>query len=224
MVPLPISAENLRRLSVLTLWSNLAFEEFESQLDASRSSLRTRRAIHAAFEDAKHLSESEATDVLQAVMPLLVQFVGAGTSPIEVARAVVDGIRQNQERATLKADEELGKLQERLFRVLSNESLLLKGKATELAYERGSILTKTRVLSDLRPVFGGKDVVSIDALTVIHTLVISFMEDQKQRKLHLALDTADLEALKSVVERALEKQRALDAFATASSVRKFDIV
>ena len=142
MVPLPISAENLRRLSVLTLWSNLAFEEFESQLDASRSSLRTRRAIHAAFEDAKHLSESEATDVLQAVMPLLVQFVGAGTSPIEVARAVVDGIRQNQERATLRADEELGKLQERLFRVLSNESLLLKGKATELAYERGSILTK----------------------------------------------------------------------------------
>ena len=221
---LTISTENLRRLAIFATWPQEALGEFEHRLDANVTHLRARRALRAAFEGAKHVSETDAADVLEAVVPLLVQYVGDGKVPVDVAEAVVSGIQREDTRSALKTTEELATLRTRLVAVLSNESLLLKAKATELVYERGRILNKTRIVSDLRPVFGAKDVEQVAALTVIHTLVLSYTEDAERKKLHIALDTADLEAMKDVVSRALDKQRALDAFAKATGIRKFDIL
>lgn len=220
---LTVASENLRRLSVLAGWSPTALAEFERLVELKVGHVRARRAIREAFESAKHVTDTDAADVLEALLPLLVQYVGDRKSPGEVAEAVVAAIRRESARTTLLGEEELTELGRRLVRILASESLLLKAKATELVYERGRVLNKVRIVSDLRPVFGSKGATAVDALTVIHTLVLTYMEDQDRKKLHVALNTADLEELKHVVERALEKQGALDELVKSTSIRKIDI-
>ena len=86
---LTVSDDNVRRLSVLAAWSEQAFAEFEQLVETKVSHVRGRQAIHEAFASAKNVTESEAADVLEAILPLIVRYVGDGQSPAEVVSDAV---------------------------------------------------------------------------------------------------------------------------------------
>jgi hypothetical protein len=103
-----------------------------------------------------------------------------------------------------------------LAELLAVKPLQQIAKALDLrnAYER--ILVDSRIVSDIRPVFGDDDVNAgegVEAAMVNHTLQLRFSVGEDEPKdFHLALDLDDLRKLRKQIDRALEKQDAAHNF------------
>lgn len=93
--------------------------------------------------------------------------------------------------------------------LLSNDKVVRVAKVFDLLWANERIVSGTRVLTDVRPLFDDSD----DALplgsTIVHTLQVSFFAEGGAQELHLTLDRDDLESLRDHATRALIKARRL---------------
>jgi hypothetical protein len=85
-------------------------------------------------------------------------------------------------------------------------------KALDLrnTYER--ILLKSRIVSDVRPVFDDEEIGDVDAAMVNHSLQLKLRVGDDESDLHIAVDVDDLTSLQKQIERALEKESAARRF------------
>jgi len=112
----------------------------------------------------------------------------------------------------LKAYNELLPTIERALEQLSPDSgLMVSAKTTSLAYERQNVLHKSRILTDLRPVFN-ESASEIKDMILTHSLVLYYSDGAKQpQELHLTLDWQDIAQLREACDRAdLKSERILE--------------
>ncbi|HWO23666.1 MAG TPA: hypothetical protein VNO30_33220 [Kofleriaceae bacterium] len=107
-----------------------------------------------------------------------------------------------------KAQKLIGELM-RLERSLGVSSKVL-GVITDHAH----VYCRSRVLTDIRPVFSISASHPPAALAVIHTLRLTYHSGDETQGFYVALDAADLEDLREQIERALEKEKSLRAMLT----------
>ncbi|WP_191496159.1 hypothetical protein [Mycobacterium simulans] len=106
-----------------------------------------------------------------------------------------------------------------LFALLQSATVRRFAKALTLHNEYERIVTDTRILSDIRPVFDDDEGdPAIEAVIVNHTLRFSYTAGDGDHELHFALDASDLKKLKAQIERALEKDKASQALAETANV------
>jgi hypothetical protein len=101
---------------------------------------------------------------------------------------------------------------EKLRILLGADSLTLLSKAMDLQTSDERSFCSARILTDLRPVFGPKVESGPKAMVVIHTLKLGYHRygrSGNHDEIHIALDDSDLHTLKDVVDRAMEKAKAL---------------
>ncbi|MGO9155135.1 hypothetical protein [Mycobacterium sp.] len=93
--------------------------------------------------------------------------------------------------------------------LVQNAAVQRFAKALSLRNEYERIITDTRILSDIRPVFDDDaEDPSIQAAIVNHTLRFTYTAgDGERHETHFALDTADLKKLKAQIEKALKKDK-----------------
>jgi hypothetical protein len=99
------------------------------------------------------------------------------------------------------------KLKERLTLLLELDgSLGVTTKALDVMMEHERTYCKARILSDIRPVFVGD---TASSAVIIHNLQLGFHYGGKHQEIYIALDTDDLQQLKSVIVRAEKKTSVL---------------
>ena len=106
-------------------------------------------------------------------------------------------------------DDERGDLAVRVKGLIDRRSTQLLHKSLALMREHESIFLDARIMTDIRPVFGGDVSEELDAVVLTHSLKIDFIEEGRRRRFHVALDQSDLQVMKSVLERAIEKATSL---------------
>lgn len=90
---------------------------------------------------------------------------------------------------------------------LSCVSAIVKtAKAIELSYDSDNLLQRTRILTDVRPLYSD-DAQSIDGAVVAHTLRLRYDSAGVDHELSLALDSSDLQRLIEDCQRALVKEQ-----------------
>lgn len=91
-------------------------------------------------------------------------------------------------------------------------SIGVSAKATDVLADHHRPLLGSRILTDLRPIFSGKDDPRPIAGVVVHTLKLTSRAGRgEETTFYFALDEADLRALGETIERAMKKERALKA-------------
>ena len=156
-------------------------------------------------------------------MPLLLNDQYVMTSPVEVIRGVVNGLERTATKSLSWTATEKSLLKARLKRILSDSNVRLRARAWTLVLERPCVLLSARILTDLRPVFTSKNPASLEACTVIHTLVMEVREGAEPKTVHIALDTKDLTNLRTDIARAEQKEKILNALASRAGVLSLQI-
>ena len=77
-------------------------------------------------------------------------------------------------------------------------------KALDLSYDYANLLQTTRIVTDIRPIFDN-DVTKIDAAVVSFTLRLSYDNTEGNHGLSIAMNQADVKALREQCDRALKK-------------------
>jgi hypothetical protein len=102
---------------------------------------------------------------------------------------------------------------------------LVDAKAKELQLEAEHTFCDARVVTDLRPVFGGNISDSPEAMILVHTLKLGYHDSgsQTHKEMYLALDADDVVKLAEILRRAQEKTKTLKGKMDSAGIRVIDL-
>jgi hypothetical protein len=133
----------------------------------------------------------------------------------------VDGVAETIVTDLGLEGEEGERLATRMHDLLSLEAVQLLAKSADLLTEHEHLFLEARVVSDIRPVFLGVEEEEGEhaaAAVLVHTLRLAYQDAKGRHDFYLALDRSDVEQLRSIAERALDKEVSLQALLTAADV------
>jgi hypothetical protein len=88
--------------------------------------------------------------------------------------------------------------------LVESQSVRLAARAIELAYDYANLLRRTKVLTDIRPLFN-EAADEIEGAVVSYTLRLRYDSADGEHELSIALDESDIKMLAAQCDRALRK-------------------
>jgi len=210
-------------------FEKLAFlddEVFAKLLEVLKSSSPT---IH--IEDIALLAHKEygiditdSSDIVLAIKSLYplreAEYVTEDQLVVEISKSL-------QEESTIElSDNTIEQLQNRLSEILAiGDSLEIASKAEELRLEYANILSDSRFLTDIRPIFK-KEIASnngIGGALISHILRIKYENINGSQESFFNLNSNDLIKLYEQLRRSLEKEEVLKQLLIDSNIPHLDI-
>jgi len=122
--------------------------------------------------------------------------------------AVLTAIRNGLRTALSEVDGDIQAkwkdLEPAFRRLISSSRVATTAKVLDLSYDYANLLQTTRIVTDIRPVFDN-DVTRIDGAVVSFTLPLNYDNTEGNHSLSIAVNKADVEALRQQCDRALKK-------------------
>lgn len=106
----------------------------------------------------------------------------------------------------------LFEFKERLLFLLSSKQIFHAAKAADLLTEFSNVYIGAKIATDIRPVFDIDVKKTPIGGIVVHNLHIHYRADEEgdHRDIYLALDTNDIRELQRILERAINKEKAIE--------------
>jgi hypothetical protein len=179
-------------------------EKLVELLNAQTQHLSTSTLADQVSEALPDTDPSTATRIIETLVSLIAQEESRGISRESLAVAVAHS-------DTLELpDDARERLAAHLRELMAIRSLRIALKAHDLMTEHQRVFSAARIFTDVRPVFGDDPRAPPVGSVIFETLKIEFFTESLSRAaFYVALDRLDLESLKEVVDRALEKTTAL---------------
>ena len=137
----------------------------------------------------------------------LLSFQGLVRQTGRTVEEVISGIHSAIDRQGAEVGLDVAKWMEveDVIKELTHEqSVRLATKAIELAYDYTNLLRRTKVLTDIRPLFD-EDADKIEGAVVSYTLRLNYNSSDGEHELSIALDERDIETLIDQCTRAIKK-------------------
>lgn len=169
-------------------------------------------SIDSGFDELKDkIADSESYSETDSDL-LANMFFSIAIGPIDTERSFSEFMEDFLAALTEKADKTLEphpNFEEEMSAIF--HSLEQRIKAVRLAHKREALVSETKILTDIRPVFNSGKIETVRSLTILHTLSIDFQKNGKEEKTYLAMNNDDLQELKQQIIRAEQKEQVLRA-------------
>ena len=181
--------------ALVDLLSNLEIaQDFDILISDYESKFTTISAVHIK-------------DVLRSLVSIVDIFENSGKDVTAFADNFSRSYLYSKQGAT---ENESASLKERLILILKNfDSLSTTVKAQNLLTDNQRNFRDCRIITDLRMVFADNFSSEDKHAMVVHNLKLEFSKNGKLRDFFVALDLNDLKKLKSVVDRAIDKENTI---------------
>jgi hypothetical protein len=179
-----------------------------AKVSPSADSVSVARSLPKEVTNLTLPQLQELLDTLSSISFLRDQFK---LSPDEVLSEILDTIAESPGDLAGLDDEKLAVLGNRIDELARSSipSLEVLAKASDLMSTFANTLVDARILSDIRPIFGIDVKDEPAALAIVHTLKLAFHADTGHQEFFVSLRSSDLSYLKSVIDRAMEKNDSL---------------
>ena len=163
-----------------------------------------------AFSQQTGVPRSSAGRIIWMLHNMYSARIQHALSAAEFAEAIVSGIGII-DTPELKIDAALLEITKHFLQQLLalDQTFGIVAKGLSIIVDQERTFTDSRILTDFRPVFGEDVETSPSAAVHIHQLRLTYSEDSETASFYVSLDTADLEALKATIDRALKKDVSL---------------
>jgi hypothetical protein len=162
---------------------------------------------------SKRLPSISAKQMSPVLDTLYMLYYVRGLSGATETRFLSDLMNGVRELPGLKlTQQELTKLQARFKKLLSIKTLTAISKAARLQRDGERLYCESKILSDMRPVFGPDPTASPVGAVLTHTLKLVYHLGKEHKEFHVVLDSDDLESLNDVIIRARFKDKSLRNF------------
>jgi len=173
-----------------------------------------RDALISELRREPSLGDIEDLESLVGAFLSLAGTAYAGGMPVEEVVDFVVGQLDSDEVIDL-SESDRESLKAILYKLAKTESIQIVAKARQLLLANDRNFEKVKIVTDLRPVFSGDEMV-IAGEVIIHQLTIQAQHNGRMETTFVALDSIDLASLHDEVARALSKDKSLRQFAKVS--------
>ena len=215
-MPLLIPEQAREPLTHLYMLSPAQREQLINALANAKPAL-SLEAFAARLDSVEYFDDPELPSVVGTIMSLYRLQEHTGRSPSELASDLISALRDEDFADFGSNSEGVTEFESFITRLLSlDDTVGVSTKAEELSLELANIFGSARILTDLRPIFLGKDDPDPRAATVVHTLKIEIHESDAAY--YFALDNVDIRTLSELIQRALKKEEALRRMVAGSGL------
>jgi hypothetical protein len=218
---LTIPAPYRRGIEALAGLSDSAFSDLLSALGRAPALTTAKELTAWLILEVKDSNAIEIEKIVEAISSLYRIRIRYEVSASSLATDVVNAV--NTSGNNLQEPE---RFKIRLEKLLVQDALnTASAKAVELRTEYERIYHESRVMTDLRPVFGGNVEDAPAAMLIVHTLKMSYYEDVSKRphEIYVTLDSDDIRELKKVLDRAELKEQSLKKKLESAGIRSVDL-
>lgn len=188
--------------------SAITTEEFAAIKEGINAATNTHslEKLSNEIEKIEALKEVDIPDILASVGSLI-PFIEKNEMIDEIVKDIVELSNYSED---FIIDNE-AEFVERLTFLLKDKHIFYASKATDLMNNYGNVFILSRIVSDVRPVFGLDVNEAPSAGVILHTLNIHYQSNDEpyHKDISLTLSNEDLIVLKDTIARAEKKQEAL---------------
>lgn len=105
-----------------------------------------------------------------------------------------------------------------LAKLLDMPAIRISSKSDELLHQHEHALSKVRIITDIRPVFGGESMNFPEAAVLIHMLKITYIQEDSLKDFFVAMDSNDIKLLRDALDRAEKKAESLKSILNKSNI------
>jgi hypothetical protein len=210
MLALTIPREHLRGLKALLSMPGEVLPALIRELEEIPLSFAPHAKVKAAFSQIGGVPSQEADYAARVLMSLLILRDDIDEDISELVGEIANQLRNAISDEPLEK-ETLDTIEDRLGSFLNINSLLVSAKAVSVMSEQDKLFDKSRVLTDIRPVFGTQVDEAPKAALIVHNLAIHFYQHGEHQEFFMAMSENELQKLIDALERAKSKAKSLKA-------------
>ena len=199
-----------------------AVGEISDLLEAAPGVLTSRDAAQESVGRLTKVSPEDGMAILEAVIPLLFYKSSQAFTTDQVLKSVVKTLKGGAKDEAKLSASQTPAFEKNIGRLLDLSQVALKAKALSLATECPRLFTDSKIISDLRPIFGTEVSQRPLGAAVIHTMRIAFAEDSAEKEFFVQMDLQDLKSLHELVARAIQKDSSLKTFLQETKLQIFE--
>src|ERR1700687_3422193 len=206
--------------------AHLSVEDFKTLLKALEQA-KPAAAPHLFWKHvaklAPTISPSTIKIIVNELFSMHLALENLDISTEEFSKSVSDAVfsEQSEEFPIDEADRDI--LKDRLTKLFElKASLRLTAKASDISTDAQHLFYTAKILTDIRPVFDEEGTV-IEAAVIIHNLLIHYGDANDHKNFVVTLDANDVNELRSVLDRADAKAKALQSLLKRAEVSYLDV-
>ena len=178
-------------------------------LESSPPSPDPEALLPTLSRDVPEFSQDDLSAILEAIYALYYVREFSEVKTNRFVNDLIQAFRTSGETALAVSDDETERIKARFRDILSIEKLRILSKALRLKLDGERLYCTSKIISDIRPVFHDDVAAKPSGAVVSHTLKLEYHEGGDHKEFLVVLESADLEALKGVIERAQSKAKTL---------------
>jgi len=173
-----------------------------------------------AKDAANRVELGSPDNVLTMVRTLIALYAGMAESGVGAEEYVEDVCSSVDDEGDLLFPSEVReKLRQNLSPLLSlEETVGITAKANSVFSDHAHVFCDARIVTDIRPIFKQNPAEPPAAAAIVHTLKITYHENEKHKDFFVAMDTNDIRKLKSLLERDEQKAQNLRLILSATKI------
>lgn len=204
--------------------SDGAMQELLSALQEAPSTINEASISAEVAAKVDTIARSDLEEIVPSLLSLYSLKDVSEFSISEVAERVTLGMEESGSKELRLNLEDRHAFRERLVELLSLDSLNITVKAGNLLFQQEHSLQQARIVTDIRPVFEPNDPEAPPkGALVVHTLKISYYDDNELKDFFVSFDTSDVDTLLDQLGRANAKAKSLKAVLAAAKVRYINV-
>lgn len=207
MAELRVPAQQRKALQTFIALSKDSTEALRRALQDAKPTLTPAR-LARQIEKKVDIPFTDIREILQLIASLLITVYiskkAKEATAADVARAISDEKLTGRELTP----DEIDDLRSKLLSFFQLQILGITAKAADVLLQHKNVFTNARVLTDVRPIFSEEDLSPV-ACVIIHHLEIETYTDRSRVSYFATLDIDDLKKLRTVLDRAIQKEAAL---------------
>jgi hypothetical protein len=209
--------------SVLLELPEQAVEDLGQALETAPATFSTPVLMELVAPRVQSISARNLEPVFDTLLSLYALRAHLETSVETFAEDVCRAIEQGGANGLQLRPETREQFRRHLVRLLSIPALSVGAKSIDVWLEQERVFHDARIITDIRPVFGTDVHASPNAALLVHTLRITYHQDNDLKQFFVAMSQADVTALRAVLDRATEKADSLVAVLEQTDITYTDI-
>jgi hypothetical protein len=203
MTPFKIPESAYAAIQHLVHLSETDFAAFLDALTRAEPSLKTDMFWSHVAPHVKQIEPPVIKSILNEIFSM--DAVRTDEPLDEFAEAMAEAASEIKSKEFPFRDEDRKTLKDRLVKILEGrKGLEITMKSAGVMLDQERVFYHARILTDIRPVFDSQGE-SVSAAVIVHNLRIHYEHNSEHEDFHVALDTADIQSLREVLDRAEKK-------------------
>jgi hypothetical protein len=222
MPPLRIPEQDQNGLIQIGRLTDDELDQLVSALSQAEPTVQFKELIAKISPHVTTIQATQLTEIVQTLVGMSSARLDFDSSVPEFADFVCRAMEQSNNDDLKRVGEECQGFKRRITRLLGAEPLLYPAKGFNVMYDHDRLFLSAKTLTDIRAVFGSDLTEAPKAAAIIHTLKISYRQDDLEKNFHLAMDSHDIESLMDTLKRALSKAEGLKTLLNKAIVTQLD--